>query len=253
MTAQRIREIVAQIGPQSPYWRLVRSGNTGPLPLAQRFWIALSDHAFGWHLAISYADTGTPLPPGLTEEAILRAYRFRRDPHRRDVHVALAYDITLPINQGQRDLLRALLLCNATFHEIAQQCGLNEELVMLFEALFWNCRDRLSERVYLARICNQGVFARTSGNADGTIDPVRVAYGSGRVEDVLAEIEAHPCAPAEGYQFVGHQLLARAAMGLKLDRVAASENPALIPALRLIAQMKRAAQPEKRLVSGPDA
>src|SRR5947208_907014 len=110
MTAQRIREIVSQIGPQSPYWRMVPGGNAGPLPLAQRCWIALSDHAFGWHLAISYADAGRSLPPELAENAILRAYRFQRDPYRRDVHVALAYDITLPINQRQRDLLRVLLL-----------------------------------------------------------------------------------------------------------------------------------------------
>ena len=54
MTAQRIREIVSQIGPQSPYWRMVPGGNAGPLPLAQRCWIALSDHAFGWGTGMSF-------------------------------------------------------------------------------------------------------------------------------------------------------------------------------------------------------
>ena len=115
---------------------------------------------------------------------------------------------------------------------------------MLFEALFWNCRDRLTERVYLARICNQGVFATAADDSDEedfTVDPVRVAYRSGRVEEVLEEVEAHanPDAPAEGYRVVGQHLLARAAMGLKLNRVSPSENPALLPALRLISQMKR--------------
>jgi hypothetical protein len=176
-----------------------------------------------------------------------------------DAHVSLACDITGPTRQGQRNLLRALLLCNATFEQIAQHCGLNVDVAVLFEALFWNCRDRLNERIYLARICQQGVFAEApdgSDHAEFTADPVRVAYGSGRVEDVLAEIEAHAntATPAEGYKFVGHQLLARAAMGLKLDRVSASENPPLIPALRLLSQMKRAVRTlEKGPISGPDS
>jgi len=257
MTAERIRQIVHLIGPHSPYWRMVRSASAHPLPLAVRFHFALADPALGWHLARSYAGPGLPLSVGLSESAIVRAYRFLRDPYRRDVHVSLAHDLTQPDRQGQRNLLRALLLCNMTPHQIAQDCGLPVDVVELFEGLFWNCRDRLNERVYLARICTQGVFGRTAGAPEVlAADPVRVAFHSGRVEEVLAEVEPPPKtrSPTGGYGLVEQQLLARAAMELKLDRVTPAENPALIPALRLIVQMKRAAQRfEAGPVSGPDA
>jgi hypothetical protein len=259
MTAERIRQIVRLIGLHSPYWRRVRSASAHPLPLALRLLIALADPAFGWHLALSYADAGLPLPVGLSESAIVRAYRYLRDPYRRDVHVLLAHELTKPARQRQRNFLRALLLCNTTLDQIAEDCGEPVDVVELFEGLFWNCRDRLNERVYLARICNQGVFGRTAG-APSTealmADPVRVAYRSGRIEDVLAEVEPPPMrrSPTEGYKLVEQEILARAAMELKLDRVSPSENPALIPALKLMVQMKRAAQRiETGPVSGPEA
>jgi hypothetical protein len=258
MTAERIRQIVMLIGAASPYWRMVQSAGVHSLPLEVRFHIALADPALGWHLALSYADAGLPLPAGLSECAIQRAYQFLRDPYRRDVHVLRAQDLTRPENQSSRDLLRALLLCNTTLEQVAQDCGLPVGVVELFEALFWNCRDRLQERVYLARICNQGCFARTAAPANEALaaDPVRVALRSGRVQDVLAEVESPPnsLSTIEGYGLVGQQLLARAAMEIKLDRVTRFENPALIPALKLIVQMKRAAHIiETGPVSGPDA
>jgi hypothetical protein len=149
MTAERIRQIVMLIGAASPYWRMVQSAGVHSLPLEVRFHIALADPALGWHLALSYADAGLPLPAGLSECAIQRAYQFLRDPYRRDVHVLRAQDLTRPENQSSRDLLRALLLCNTTLEQVAQDCGLPVGVVELFEALFWNCRDRLQERVYL--------------------------------------------------------------------------------------------------------
>jgi hypothetical protein len=259
MTAKRIRQIVRLIGELSPYWGMVLSPSYHPLPIAVRYFIALADPAFGWHLASSYASQRLPLPAGLSERAILRAYRFLRDPYQRDVRVFLAHDLTRPARQRERNLLRAFLLCNTTFELIAQDCGVEVEVVELFENLFWNCRDRLNERVYLARMCNQGVFARAAGaQAHETLaaDPVRVAYLSGRVEDVLAEVQStsKTSSPAENYQLIMQQLLARAASELRVDRVTRSENPALIPALQLMAQMKRAAQRiETGPVSGPDA
>jgi hypothetical protein len=127
---------------------------------------------------------------------------------------------------------------------------------MLFEGLFWNCRDRLNERVYLARICNQEVFAAATGVSDPlTAGAVRVAFRGGQFEDVLAEVDAQASipTPAQDCKVVRHELLVQAAMGVRLGRVTASENPGLIPALRLIAQNMKARMPEKSLTVGPSS
>jgi hypothetical protein len=55
------------------------------------------------------------------------------------------------------------LLSDATLEQIALRCGMEVDVAMLFESLHWNCRARLDERVYLARICSQGIFARATG------------------------------------------------------------------------------------------
>ncbi|MGH7968220.1 MAG: hypothetical protein ACREIC_05765, partial [Limisphaerales bacterium] len=70
--------------------------------------------------------------------------------------MALAEALNLPESKPQRDLLCGLLLCrDATPKTVAQICEIEVEVVTLFEALFWNCLDRRSDRTYIGRICRQ--------------------------------------------------------------------------------------------------
>ena len=255
MTAKRIRQIVLILGPLSPYWRLFwNSGEHRPYTLAERFRIALRDPALGWHLALSYADAGLPLPPEISESAIVRADHFLRDPYKRDINVELARGLALLGGMEQRDLLRGLLLCRTNFEEIAQRCEVDVDVVRLFEGLFWNCQHRLNERVYLApdlpprsvRQCQRPRGRR------GVADPLRVGFWSGRLEDVLSEVECHsdPKTPGDSRDFVGQRILAYAAMELKQERVIAAT---LAPALKIMARMKRTRATEKGQMHGAEA
>lgn len=220
--------------------------------MAERFRIALRDPALGWHLALSYTDAGLPLPPQISENAIVRACHFLSDPYKRDVTVEVARGLALLGTMEQRDLLRGLLLCQTSFEDIAQRCGMDVDVVTLFEGLFWNCQERLNERVYLARICRQGVFATAmSSRPRGTADPLKVGFWSGRLEDVLSEVEGHsdPQSLGESRNFVGHRILAYAAMELMKDRVDAAT---LAPALKILAGMKRTGAIQKGPVPGPE-
>lgn len=255
MTAKRIRQIVPIIGPASPYWRLFDNSQAHrPYTLDERFRIALRDPALGWHLGLSSADVGLPLPPEISERAIVRAYHFLQDPYRRDVNVEVARGIALLGSRAQRDLVRGLLLCQTSFEEIAQRCGVDVDVVMLFEGLFWNCQDRLNERAYLARICRQGVFAKANAAkpAEAVADPLSRGFWSGRLQEVLSEIDGHsdPQTSGESRNWVGHRILLQAALELKQDRVIPSM---LAPALKIMARMTRRRPTDKGLGPGPEA
>jgi hypothetical protein len=251
MTAERIRQIVRILGLQSPYWRLfVKSSAHPPSTLAACFRIALRDPALGWHLALSYVDAGLPLPPEISESVIVRASHFLQDPYKRDVNVEVARGIALLGTGEQRDLLRGLLLCKASLEEIAQRSGIDVDVLRLFEGLFWNCQDRLDERLYLARISRQGVFAKPNA-AEGGANPPSTGFWSGRLEEVLSEIAGHSdLTPGESRTLIGHEVLAFAAMELKHDQVFADR---IVPALKIMARMKRTRTSENGPVHGPEA
>jgi hypothetical protein len=256
MTAARIREIVGQIGSSSPYWRLLPASAAAQVPgdaLSQRLGVALADPALGWNLAASYADAGLELPPPIHEDAIIRAHRFLGDPDQEDVSIGWAYQLTMPENKVPRDLLRALLLCDASLEEIAQCSGSDLDQVTVFEALFWNCRDRRREPVYLARICGRGLFAPAKG-APILPDLLTTALGTGRIEDVLAQVEdPADTKPPDGYPFIARQILGRALINVRLGRVGPKENEELVPALRILSRMKKVRSAKPVAVPGPDA
>src|SRR5205814_172251 len=137
------------------------------------------------------ADAGEPLPSFVVVPVVIRAYGFLLEIDHIDINLALAYLLTLPESKPQRDLLRALLICeHATVEIVAGLCGLDPEVVQLFESLFWNCLQRKQERPYIMRICNQTGSARVGGSESAKVDlslePLRIAYQSGRTELVLA-------------------------------------------------------------------
>jgi hypothetical protein len=255
MSKQRILQMVLIIGAESPYWQLVFGRDWRARSLAERFLMALLDFALGWNLASSYAIGGLALPVGITETAIVRAHRFLRDPYRRDTHVHLAHLYSQPETKGAGDVLRALLLCQeATFESIANHCTLEVDVVALFEALCWNCRDRLTERLYLARICQQGAFAEAAGNCRGN-NCLRVAFSTGTMESVLAAappaFSSGKQTPTESHHAIRFGVLSSAAAGLAKGRSSSDENPALLPALKIMVEMRKTRTTGKVSTLGP--
>ncbi len=167
MTGSEIQQIVRQLARDDPYFQLAFRSQPDKLissSLAQRIDLALTDPAFLWHLAESYATRALPLPTLNLPWAVRRAYAFLLDPNRADVNVGLALELNSRDNQEERNIIRAVLLCrDMTMEELAKRWGENLEVLALFEALFWNCRDRCKERIYRAQLCQQAGFRRATG------------------------------------------------------------------------------------------
>jgi len=177
------------------------------------------------------------------------------DPNLTDLPVAHAHLLNSVENRAKRDLVRALCLCqDKKVRELADLCGQSLEVFSLFEALFWNCWDRIDERVYLARICRDGAFGGTTGYAQKTNDHgcnlLRIAYRSGSTDRVLsaAGVASRPdtSGPKEGrYERIEHGVLISAAARLRIGLVRKSDNPALEPALKILRVKKILANPEQ--------
>jgi len=102
--------------------------------------------------------------------------------------MALAHGLNLPGSERQRDILRALLLCEgATPGSTAALLHLEEEVIALFETLFWSTLGR--ERAYLARLCRPAKAAQTAAASDPGLRLRRIAFDIGSPQAVLAAAE----------------------------------------------------------------
>jgi len=172
-----------------------------------------------------------------------------------DLNVALAQVINE--SKPQRDLLRALLICDdATPASLADLCARDSDVIGLFDCLFWNCLDRKAERPYIARICQQtgGVAAqnRQEGLEDLGLQLLRIAYRTGRTALVLAAAGVVPLKEQlsikEIYGQIQKGLIASAAAGVLNGQVTEAENPSLKAALKMIAanQKQKPREPEEQ-------
>jgi len=253
-----MQQIVRELPSDDPYFQMAFSNQPDKLissSLAQRIDLALSDPAFLWNLAESHATRGLPLPTANLPCAVCRAYAFLLDPKRSDINVGLAQELNSPENQEERDIIRAVLLCqDMTMEELAKRCGTNLEVLALFEALFWNCRDRCKERIYRAQLCQQAGFRRATGGEQDSNNLAQelltIAYNSGSTELVLAT--AHVAVPpGKGsphrmeYQQLGDRVISSVLRKLRNGSVSKSENPLLEPVLRIIHANKEVLRVEK--------
>src|SRR5260370_21079899 len=123
MTGPQIQQITRQLPSDDPYFQMAFRSQPDKLissSLAQRIDLALSDPAFCWNLAESHATRGLPLPTANLPRAVHRAYAFLLDPKHSDINVGLAQELNSPENQEERDIIRAVLLCqDLTLDELA--------------------------------------------------------------------------------------------------------------------------------------
>ncbi len=133
-------------------------------------------------------------------------------------------------------------------------CGKDLEVLALFEALFWNCRDRCKETIYRAQLCQQVGFRRATGGEQDSNNLAQelltVAYRSGSTELVLADAHVAEL-PGKGsplpmqYQQLSERVMASVLMKLRSGSVNKSENPLLEPVLRIMNANKEALRVEK--------
>ena len=256
MTRHEIKNIVRQLPADSPFFRRGSREPQSHFPTVSPTEAGVSavhDPAFGANLVRSYAAAQLPLPDLVEQPALRRAHRFLLGPSLCDLNVALAFAINLPESKPQRDLLRALLCCKgATIESVAALCRVDPDMVQVFEAAFWNCLDRKGERLYLARICGRLGHRNTPGNpgalGDLGLELLRIAYQVGRDDLVLAAAGIAPAMPGvpapELCQQIRKGILVSAAKGLMSHAMSEDENPALKPALKIIAAAQQE-QPSK--------
>ena len=139
----------------------------------EKFARCYSNPAFGWHIVKLYADQNLPFPvcqcvtlSELEEYDILReAYMFLRFS---EGHEDLIYAVALESSMDPyyKNVLRGCLLVeDITAHEISRKTGLPENVVTLYEKLFYNVWDRLSDQMYIAALVNpEGMVAELNPN-----------------------------------------------------------------------------------------
>jgi hypothetical protein len=119
---------------------------------------------------------------------LMKAYRWRT--RKSDAPaVEEAYSLLGPAAFAVREVLNALLICpTVTLEEIAGHLSLPREVVIAYEALFFNVRDRLEEKFFLGQLCFPGTrLAAMGGSATALSRAQRLLqaaldYGA---EDVL--------------------------------------------------------------------
>jgi len=182
MTAKVIRELAALLPKNCGY---LTRGPGRFLPGNYAIENCVGDPRFGWNFVGAFIQSRQPFPPQVLNPELRRTFSHL---HYREadeaVQTAIAWDF--PRN-SQRYALNALLLCpDIALPEIAQLFGLSAEEVRVYEQLFYNVRDRLSDAGYIAKL----VFplGRSPVTKDNLLreDPgqpfLRAAFNHGKTE-----------------------------------------------------------------------
>lgn len=164
----------------------------------EKFARCYSNPAFGWHIVKLYADQNLPFPvcqcatlSELEEYDILReAYMFLRFS---EGHEDLIYAAALESSMDPyyKNVLRGCLLVeDIEAEEISRKTGIPENVIVLYEKLFYNVWDRLSDQMYIAALVNpEGMVAELNPNFQlrtSYADLLKRAGYKNSIEDVLS-------------------------------------------------------------------
>jgi hypothetical protein len=156
MNKARIIELVGTIPRKSKIYAEVKEDEApsieGDVQIHRRA-CALLDPAFPWKYAEAFAQLRQPLPEIVDEHYIRAAHDH--------LSGSVIHD---EINEAQvlqhgrwvtkRGFLEALLLLpNLRLDEIAAHAGLTVPVVMAYETLFWNVRDRRDDAMFVNELC----------------------------------------------------------------------------------------------------
>ena len=152
MTAKTIRELTRYLPVDGPYPNATCSVR-GPTERSFRelcLAVCLNDPEFGYNFVMAFVNNGRTIPPGVLDINLRRAfYYFTRNSS--DDVMCEAYALVHPANTAKRRILNALLICQDTnLTQIAEVLSLPENVVGVYEQLWFNVRDRIGEKSYIA-------------------------------------------------------------------------------------------------------
>ena len=114
---------------------------------------ALLDPAFPWKYAQAFAQLRQPLP-AIVDEHYIRAAHDHMSCRVINDEISEAQVVQHARWTTKRGFLEALLLLpNLRLDEVAVHAGLSVPVVMAYEQLFWNVRDRRSDEMYMNELC----------------------------------------------------------------------------------------------------
>lgn len=112
----------------------------------------LADRAFGWHFVRAIHDLGIRMPDDIEAESVRHAYYWLHYGAEFE-DIAQAHALSLPASARFAQILNALLFCrDADVAAIAQLVNQPAEVIQAYGDLFFNVRDRLDDRPYVAGI-----------------------------------------------------------------------------------------------------
>jgi len=155
MTADRIEELISLLPRNAPYVNNIPRALNKGMGVPEEVDIyayAMNDPAFGWMFVNSFLDLGFPVPALVYESTLLRPYCYvRYGNYDRNARVAL--EMQHLHNRSKRALLKCMLLVDdMSYEQIAKTLFLPVDSVHIYEALFWNVRDRMEDKAYLNHV-----------------------------------------------------------------------------------------------------
>lgn len=155
MKGARIEELVSYLPQRNLYQRQaggytleMRAAPAEVITYAQ----AMMDPMFGWVLVQSHLESSKWISENITEPSLLRAWCYSKF-GRQDRGVRLALQLRTAAEKNRRILLHCLLLLNhCKRSEIAAELQVPEDVICIYEDLFWNVRDRLVDTTYINAI-----------------------------------------------------------------------------------------------------
>ena len=154
MNKERIEILTQLLSSEAPYSiRIPRQHDGCSVPAeVDIIAYATNDPGFGWMFVKSCLDLRKPLPPQVSETELVRPYLYVRDQNGdRDAREALSLEHSA--SRQRRIYLRcALLLPEYDYAAAAKITHLSEDTVRIYEALHWNVKDRLDDRIYITSL-----------------------------------------------------------------------------------------------------
>jgi hypothetical protein len=155
MKLDRIEHLASLLPPRNVYTHMMELGPDVQDNMAEEISVyghSVMDPAFGWKLIKSFLDSGLPLPPEIHESPLSRAYCFYKY-NNGDAELRTVFMLRLKIMKTVRACIECMLLVEKFTHEqIGDEIGATADIIDAYETLFWNVRDRLKERAYIASV-----------------------------------------------------------------------------------------------------
>lgn len=155
MNAKRIEQLIGLMPAQNQY--VSRAGGDalgrGQTPAEVTLYAhAMSDPMFGWTFVKSFVDAGKHLPIEVSESVLLRTYCYFKYSNR-DPDVRQAFQLRTHAEKMKRTMLHCMLLIDKfSMEHIAGELQMDLDVVEIYENLFWNVKDRLSDKIYINSI-----------------------------------------------------------------------------------------------------